>query len=88
MKFNKTPICEQCEDEEATSLSYIDERWKFCGSCTIETEQYHIQFPRFFKDHTTVVGWMGHMMEKNWFDPKDFCKMMKRLRDATESSTG
>jgi len=84
-KFRKAPLCELCQDGEAYSFSYVNGKWVFACACSSETEQYYIQFDRFFKSPGTTVDWMAHMREKVWFDPNDFFDMMDRFRAATNS---
>lgn len=90
--FKKTPICEVCGKQEATSFSFIEEdpetgegHWKFCCECTSDHENYYIQFDRFFSNPAAAVDWMSHMSEKSWMDWNDFMNMMTRFREATDS---
>lgn len=85
--FDKTPICEVCNKEPATSFSYFQNRnkWLFCGQCTTKEEDYYIELRRFFNNPSATVDWLAHMQEKNWMNWPDFMDMMHRFRDATRS---
>lgn len=82
--FNKSPVCEACQSEPATSFSYFrnEDSWKFTGECTRETEDYYIQFERFFESPKETVDWVAHMSEKGWMNWADFAGMMHRLRNS------
>ena len=83
--FDATPICEECHDETATSFSHVHGKWMFTGQCTSGTEDYYIEFKRFFRSPASTIDWLAHMNEKNWMDWTDFMNMMDRFRSATKS---
>lgn len=58
---------------------------KFTCQCTEDTELYYIFIDKFFRSPEATTDWIAHMSEKVWFDFKDFCWMMKRLRASTSS---
>jgi hypothetical protein len=83
--WNKTPICEVCGKEPATSFSWIDGDWKFCGDCTADSEIYYVELRLFFHSPAATVDWLAHLAEKDWVDWRLFMDMMTRFREATES---
>jgi len=89
ISFPKEPLCEVCGSEPATAFSRIgrmaEATWKFCGACTTESEDYYIEFDRFFGRPAQVVDWLAHLHEKPQTDWKDFMAMMRRFRKATDS---
>jgi len=84
--FNKEPICEICNHNQATFFSQHGEGgWKFtCETCE-NGERYFIVIRGFFKQPAATVDWLAHLNEKNWMDWTDFAEMMYRFRDATNS---
>ncbi len=83
--WKKQPLCEVCGAEPATSFSWIKKTWKFCGVCTMDYEDYYIEFDRFFNSPAATVDWLAHMDEKKWMDWTAFMAMMARFRKATDS---
>lgn len=83
--WKKEPQCEVCGQEPATSFSWLDRDWKFCGDCTTDTESYYIELKLFFQSPASTVDWIAHMAEKNWMDWGKFADMMGRFRAATDS---
>ncbi len=89
-KFDKKPICEKCRKGVAISFSYFDhapsgKHWRFCCSCTDETEKYYVKIDSFFSSAASTIDWLAHLHEKDWVDWRDFMNMMDRFRDATGS---
>lgn len=76
-------ICEKCGQEKAYSFSYFrdTDEWMFTGDCTRESEDYYIEFDRFFESPKETVDWLAHMSEKGWMNWDDFTGMMCRLRN-------
>jgi len=50
-----------------------------------DVNEYHFEIARFFRSPATTVDILGHLSEKPWFDAPDFCAMMHRFREATDS---
>jgi hypothetical protein len=46
---------------------------------------YHFEIKDFFKSPASTIDWLAHLNEKAWFDANDFCDMMHRFREATDS---
>ena len=89
-KFNKTPKCEVCENEDAISFSSMEiidgmlTHWKVCGLCTSDTEKYYVEIYHFFDSPSSTVDWLAHLNEKS-MDWKNFMEMMERFRRLTNS---
>ena len=58
---------------------------KFAGNCTQDKEVYYIYIDDFFNNPSSMIDWLAHMHEKNWFNEYDFFEMMDRFRKATDS---
>jgi len=61
---------------------------KFAGDCTSDIEFYYIYIDQFFRSPASIIDWLAHMHEKNWFNEDDFFDMMDRFRNATNSFGG
>jgi len=83
--WKKSPSCELCQKEPATSFSCVDGRWAFVGSCATNVETYYVQLNRFFASPASTVDWLAHLNEKKWMDWRSFMDMMRRFRTATDS---
>lgn len=96
IKFMKTPMCETCGREPATSFGFFEDilsdicgrdnkpEWTFIGDCSYGITRYHIQFDRFFDSPRSTVGWLAYLHEKG-LDASGFMDMMIRFRKATDS---
>ena len=90
-EFDKTPECEVCQKEHATSFSSMNTEagriteWRFCGPCTSNYEDYYILIDDFFDSPASTVDWLAHMHEKEGMDWQSFMEMMHRFRRATRS---
>ncbi len=67
-------ICEVCKKEEAWALSHCNGGWILAGGCTTEREGYYILFAQI-----PAQDWLEHLQTKNWFNEKDFIKVLFRL---------
>lgn len=90
IEFDKTPMCEVCGKNVATSFSFFDheapgKRWRFCCLCTSEPETYYVPIDACFSSPSSTVDWLAHLHEKTWIDWGEFMAMMRRFRAATGS---
>ena len=84
------PKCEMCKKSEAkyfahsVSVEYSSLEWLFvCGRCANAGHiKYDFEMSRFFANKHSTIDWMAHLNEKNWFSPRAFFNMFKRLRAA------
>ena len=87
-QFNRTPVCEFLPQHPATHFLHRGKTntWHFVSTEYPESfGDYHLEIEDFFKSPGNTVDWLAHLAEKDWFDAKDFCKMMRRFREATNS---
>jgi hypothetical protein len=60
--------------------------WIFVSLAAPERwNDYNIEISQFFKSPSATVDWLAHLHEKHWFDANDFCAMLDRFREATDS---
>jgi len=87
-QFNRTPVCEFLPQHPATHFLHRGKTntWHFVSTEYPESfGDYHLEIEDFFKSPGNTVDWLAHLAEKDWFDAKDLCKMMRRFREATNS---
>jgi hypothetical protein len=84
--FRKVPMCEVLGNKPARHFTCRRGRWMFVSTEAPEdVTEYHFEIEDFFKNPSSVVDWLAHLSEKEWFDAEDFLSMMHRFRQATES---
>jgi hypothetical protein len=78
-------VCDQCGKKLDLLKGWIScsnkdaAEWAFvCKSCP--EGFYDIAASRFFRSTESMIDWLAHLKEKNWFDPRKFFEFMHRLR--------
>jgi len=85
-QFHEIPMCEILHDKPAAHFTFRRGKWLFVSTEAPEDfNEYHFEIVNFFKTPAATVDWLAHLHEKSWFDPDDFCQMMHRFREATNS---
>jgi len=86
-QFKRTPRCEILIDEPAEwFVAKPGEGWFFLSTKVPDGgADYSIEIDRFFSSPASTVDWLAHLSEKDWFDANDFCRMLRRFRQATQS---
>jgi hypothetical protein len=79
----KKPMCELLKNKPAEHFTCRRGKWLFVSTESPEDiDEYHFEIDRFFRSTSSMLDWMGHLAEKPWFDGTDFCRMLKRFRNA------
>ena len=82
--FRKVPMCELVDDQPAEHFTYRRGKWLFVSTQAEEDfHEYHFEIYRFFASPAATIDWLTHLSKKDWFDPQDFCAMIRRFRAAT-----
>lgn len=85
-RFKKTPMCEILGTLPATHFTFRRGKWLFVSTEADEDiNEYHFEIARFFASPSATTDWLARLSEKGWFKPGDFCRMMHRFREATNS---
>jgi hypothetical protein len=86
LQFKKTPMCELLTNVPAKHFTCQHGKWLFVSTQAPENwNDYHFEIADFFKSPIATIDWLAHLHEKGWFDADDFCAMMERFREATDS---
>jgi hypothetical protein len=89
LKFKKQPMCELLHDRPAEHFTFRRDKWLFVSTQADEDfNEYHFEIVEFFSSPASTVDWLAHLSEKGWFDAADFCAMIHRFREATDSFGG
>lgn len=92
--FNKKPMCEICNQNEAISFSLQSEwqsnfehykqtgTWQFTCECNEKKEQRHIDINKFFESPSETVDSMAHFHLKGFVNWDNFMDMIVRFRKA------
>jgi hypothetical protein len=79
-------MCELLGNIPAEHFTFRRGKWMFVSTDAPEdVNEYHFPIAYFFQSPSATIDWLAHLNEKSWFDPKSFCDMIDRFREATDS---
>lgn len=89
LRNQSASACEICGQEPAISFSWFRDRdapssqpngeWKLAGKCTVDTEDYYIEFDSFFATTAQTLTCIEQLEDKTWIDLNDFMLALARL---------
>ena len=69
-------FCEKCNNNQPNAFGFFENGMKkkclLVCDCSLEQEDYYIEFSIFFRSKFAMIEKMRHLSEKPWIDLKQF----------------